>query len=394
VSDVRELIELAHAVGSDVLLAQGGGGNVSVKSADGRSMTIKASGVRLSELSDGHGYVTTDLRALIESLRDPALAALAPAAAHEESVRRIQATARTPDGIRPSLETGFHAVLPRVVVHTHPVYVNAFACMDGGGEALATALGVEPVIVPYRAPGYALAVEVDRAWQALSPQRRAATPLIVLLSHGLIATATSAGGVLAATREAVCAGERFFGALPDDATAPARPPTALAEWAAALARALVARGAASRVARPTRFRTLLDAASDPERWLCAGALVPDDVVYSGRRVLVADARVGADVWLDTAGSASTGMIIAVPPLGVVLAGPSAAAVDVADEILLAHVLARRLIARRGQVRPLPAAEVDYLLAMESEHYRARVAATATGVAATATGNAGGDACRS
>ena len=45
-----------------------------------------------------------------------------------------------------------------------------------------------------------------------------------------------------------------------------------------------------------------------------------------------------------------------------------------EENLLAHVLIRRLIARRGLARSLPPAEVSYLLSMESEKYRQAIAA--------------------
>jgi hypothetical protein len=45
-----------------------------------------------------------------------------------------------------------------------------------------------------------------------------------------------------------------------------------------------------------------------------------------------------------------------------------------EENLLAHVLVRRLIARRGEARPLAEGEVGYLLGMEAEKYRQAVAA--------------------
>jgi len=162
-ADIRELVEISQFAGRDVLLAQGGGGNTSVKSGDGRRMWIKASGCRLSEVGEGHGYLETYLPALISVIRDPKLKELPRAVAHEESVRRIQAAVPGPVQKRPSLETGFHAVLGRrVVLHTHPVYVNAFTCMDGGAAALEDALGEQVIWVKYEPPGYALAAEVDR----------------------------------------------------------------------------------------------------------------------------------------------------------------------------------------------------------------------------------------
>lgn len=357
-TEVEQLVDLSRAAGGDLLLVQGGGGNASVKSADGARMWIKASGFRLADVRPDRGHVTTDVAALLASVRDPSLAALPRAQAHEASVERVQAAARDGGRFRPSLETGFHAVLPRVVLHTHAVLVNAFTCMEGGERALAGALGDTVPIVAYEPPGYALAVAVDRAWRA----RRADAQLIALANHGLIAVGATPAEALAATRRAVAAAESFFGALEPDACAEGAPPPALVEWAARLT------GRAA-VVRPAKFAALLDAATTPDRWLRAGPLVPDDVVYSGRQVALADEH-------GTPGGRPIAPVIAVAGLGVVLTGASAAAVDATEETLLAHVLVRRLIARRGRPRALPAHEVDYLVAMESEHYRSAIAAGA------------------
>jgi hypothetical protein len=117
---------------------------------------------------------------------------------------------------------------------------------------------------------------------------------------------------------------------------------------------------------------LLAAAREPEHWLTAGALVPDDVVYCGPRVWAAEAADEPADWLaalpDEARSQGR-LAVAVRGQGVVLAGPNLAYLEAMEDSLLAHVLIRRLIARRGEPLTLPAAEVEYLHTMEHEHYR-------------------------
>ena len=371
-TEVEHLVEVSRAVGRDVLLVQGGGGNASVKSADGTRMWIKASGFRLADVGTHHGYVATDVPALLAAVRDPRLTAMSRAEAHEMSVRMIDAATRDGGRLRPSLETGFHAVLPGAVLHTHSVFINAFSCFELAEEAVAARLGGAP-FVAYQPPGHALAAAVDEVWRTLGDARRATTRAIVLGNHGLIALGPTAADALAATRQAVAAAEAVLGPLGPEACAEAASPPALVEWAQRFRVALAGLRGAPVTARPTKFAALLTAAMDPERWLCAGPLVPDDVVYCGRRVGLVDKNQSPEAWV-AAEAPLVPHVVAVAGLGVVLAGPSAAAVDAIDETLLAHVLVRRLVARGGRPRPLPADEVRYLVAMESEHYRAKVAA--------------------
>jgi rhamnose utilization protein RhaD (predicted bifunctional aldolase and dehydrogenase) len=245
---------------------------------------------------------------------------------------------------------------------------------------LADALGTPPPWVPYATPGYELGRAVAGA--AYASQARFGHPVatLVLANHGFIAAAASAAEVMALTETLVKLGEHCFGPLPGDARATRAPPLALTAWAHGLAAALARRyklapGGVS--VRPVQRPLLQAAAAEPDRWLLAGPLVPDDVVYGGHRVWCADPGRSPEAWLDEAPEAwpQTGrLMVALAGLGVVLAGPSTAFLEAMEENLLAHVLVRQLIARRGIAQPLPAAEIDYLLSMESEKYRQTVAA--------------------
>ena len=53
---LSELIKISNAVGRNAALVQGGGGNTSVKTADGKYMYIKASGTALKDMNGKHGW--------------------------------------------------------------------------------------------------------------------------------------------------------------------------------------------------------------------------------------------------------------------------------------------------------------------------------------------------
>ncbi len=91
------------------LWTQGAGGNVSVKQGD--RLFIKASGLRLDEVASDRGVAKLALR--------PFLAKLADVGAENDYAESLKAAAESPDA-RPSMETGFHALMPRRwVTHIH-----------------------------------------------------------------------------------------------------------------------------------------------------------------------------------------------------------------------------------------------------------------------------------
>ncbi|MHC4326164.1 MAG: hypothetical protein ACYSUX_17985 [Planctomycetota bacterium] len=53
---LAELIKISNETGIDPTLVQGGGGNTSVKTADGKYMYIKASGTALKDMNQKQGW--------------------------------------------------------------------------------------------------------------------------------------------------------------------------------------------------------------------------------------------------------------------------------------------------------------------------------------------------
>lgn len=362
--EIKELVKISQFAGSDILLVQGGGGNASVKSRDMKKMWIKASGFRLSEVTDGKGYVLTDLSSLVSLMHSKKMS-------HEEFSRGLKSSVFGDSSLRPSMETGFHAVLPRVVLHTHPVYVNAFACMEDGELALAEVLDGEMVWVKYKPPGFELSVEVDRVCRGYSELNGHLPPDIILRNHGFIACGDSTDEVILSTKKFVDAGKQYFGELHSDALLRMNPPDKLVKWASEMEKSLQLHfKQMSYFARATTYSTLLDAAQDVQILLEANPLVPDDVVYYSGKVLPADISNSSGKWISTRPGPLPGrFIIAVEGYGVVFVGPSHKTIDAMEENFLANILVRVLIFGRGSVRSLPPDEVETILNMDAEKYR-------------------------
>jgi rhamnose utilization protein RhaD (predicted bifunctional aldolase and dehydrogenase) len=65
--------------------------------------------------------------------------------------------------LRPSVEAGFHSVLKRYVIHTHPVYANILCCSHNGRELMDEIFKKESFAVawvPYINPGFSLTLRI------------------------------------------------------------------------------------------------------------------------------------------------------------------------------------------------------------------------------------------
>jgi rhamnose utilization protein RhaD (predicted bifunctional aldolase and dehydrogenase) len=378
-TEVHELVEICRYAGASALLAQGGGGNGSVKSPDGSRMWVKASGTRMADVTESGGFVETDRPRLLQIVRDDGTTL-----AESDALLRSQTAVIGGSG-RASMEAGFHALLGRVVLHTHPVYVNAFTCMIGGRGHLETLWGRELAWVPYCAPGHQLALAVDRACAEFD--RRHGTPprVIALENHGLIVSADSAEEAITLTTEVDATGLAWFGAIPSDACEILAPAPSVQRWAAALLATLETRHSVRRFAVRAATRRVLADAAGSDALLTSGALVPDDVVYCGAPVwrvpASRDASDWADEWLARCGGGAARAVIALDGAGVVLVSRTVRDLDAIEETALAHVLVAQLVARRGQLRTLSGFDIEHLLGMEAEHYRQAVAAAAASPAA-------------
>ncbi len=194
---IDELVLLSRYAGLRPDLAQGGGGNASVKMADGQ-MHIKASGFALADVRANSGFSTLDLHALQGIWSE--LNCLPDRMQREKLASQWISRALIPPSLPPSIETLVHAILGPVVLHTHALAANALTWTKEGQQILQE-LFPEAVLVGYETPGVDLAMRI----------RTQQSHLYFLENHGLIVTGKSGDEVMALNEEVVSKLEQRLG---------------------------------------------------------------------------------------------------------------------------------------------------------------------------------------
>jgi rhamnose utilization protein RhaD (predicted bifunctional aldolase and dehydrogenase) len=181
---------LSARVGADPLLVQAAGGNTSLKQ-DG-VMWIKASGTWLRDAAARDIFVPIDNAAVMSALGagDPAC----------ETCTAFVRTDLNATGLRPSIETTVHALMPqRVVVHVHCVNTIAWAITADAEQRLAERLRQFAwAFVPYARPGLPLAA-------AIGSRLRTGVDVLVLGNHGLVVAADTVDAAAALLERVVSA---------------------------------------------------------------------------------------------------------------------------------------------------------------------------------------------
>lgn len=174
---IQELVRISSHVGHDVAMIQGGGGNTSVK-LDQNIMLIKASGTTLSALTETKGFAAVNYRQIINSIYDDL--------DNDAFVERCNnALAPGYPALRPSIETGFHALLGKFVIHSHSVYANLLTCSEEG-KKLAAQLFPDSLWIGFDKPGLELTRMIE---SACDPELH---KVIFLENHGLVVHGESA----------------------------------------------------------------------------------------------------------------------------------------------------------------------------------------------------------
>jgi len=212
-----ELIRISHAVGRDNSLVQGGGGNTSVKAADGKYMYVKASGTALKDMTHKQGWRRMRLDAVLSIIEDKAIAQLDVQSRETEVVNRLLLACDDRDNgdARPSVEAHLHSFLDKCVIHLHPSSVGAYVNAKNGKaelEKLFRTIGnqkskmenyLPPLWVPYTDPGFILAKKIARLVDDYQRQFGKKPAILFLEKHGLLISAESADAALRLVREVI-----------------------------------------------------------------------------------------------------------------------------------------------------------------------------------------------
>lgn len=187
VSELAALRHFSAHIGADPLLVQGAGGNTSVK--DGATLWIKASGKWLSDAAHDDIFVPVNFVPLLDAVNRNHSDA--------EQAQKFIAGGHDPNGLRPSIETTVHALLPqKIVIHVHCVSTIAHAVRADAERVIAPLMrGLPYAFIPYRRPGLPLA-------QAIAERLMPGTRVLVLGNHGLAVAAETVADAASLLQEA------------------------------------------------------------------------------------------------------------------------------------------------------------------------------------------------
>jgi rhamnose utilization protein RhaD (predicted bifunctional aldolase and dehydrogenase) len=205
---LADLIRISNATGKDSTLVQGGGGNTSVKTADGKYMYIKASGTALKDMNEKEGWRRIRLDAVLSVIRDKELAKLDASTREPEVVDRLLLACEdyVETGARPSVESHLHAFLDKCVIHLHPIAVGAYVNAKNGKAELEKLFKDEklPLLwVPYTDPGFMLAKKIANLVDNYQKQYGNKPAVMILEKHGLFITAGTAEAALRLVRKVI-----------------------------------------------------------------------------------------------------------------------------------------------------------------------------------------------
>ena len=161
-SPEEELIFLCNLFGSCSKRSQGAGGNISVK--DNNNLYIKASGVRLTSVKKGYGYVICDLSGVLKQFHD--------------NCETLESTVLFGAPQKPSMETFMHLLGFQYIVHFHPSYICKFLCSKEAPGIFTKQNFPNSLFIHYVKPGFELAKTILPNWNGET--------VLFLENHGIV----------------------------------------------------------------------------------------------------------------------------------------------------------------------------------------------------------------
>lgn len=177
--------DLTRRLGQDLLLTQASGGNTSVK-LDDRRFLVKASGLRLGEVTSEKGWVLADYQAIRQGVPD--MEQKQGVEAKSNAYQTLLASSTLTRGPKISLEAGLHALLPnRWVAHVHSIAGQLLGLMPKEeAQKLGFSLWGEDLKfcwIPPAVPGHELCSKVAENMDNAPPGQT--VNLWILQNHGI-----------------------------------------------------------------------------------------------------------------------------------------------------------------------------------------------------------------
>lgn len=176
--ELKNLVDISRKIGSYPEFVQGGGGNTSVK-IDDNLMAIKASGYLLKDMNEDDGFAFVNYNDIDNHIKNDSILNNT----EDEFSRFIKEKTFKINGypiLKPSIETGFHALLPyKYIIHTHSIYSNILCC-SLEGQKIVQQLFPDSIWVKYANPGKDITIEISNT------NKDKVSNVIFMQNHGVI----------------------------------------------------------------------------------------------------------------------------------------------------------------------------------------------------------------
>ena len=379
---LADLIKISHASGKNPKFVQGGGGNASVKTGDGKYMYIKASGTALKDMTAGKGWRRLRVKAVLSVLKDSSLDRISPHVREPKVVGRLLRACddNIKTGARPSVEANLHAILDEFVIHLHPNAAGAYVNAKDGRAKLEKIFKNEklPILwVPYTDPGFMLAKKISWLVDKYKKDHGVKPSIIFLEKHGLFVTAHSASAALKLIR-------RVINLCDKNLKWPKRRKTKnIAAKAVDEAKRCIDKALLETTGRHGLITHYYDSdiasfMADPnaKKMLICGALAPDEFIYTGGAAVWIDkldiAAIVAKIKSETAKRLKAPAAFLVAGVGLFVAADKKAAPVIRD-IVVSSFYIRANAWRMGGIRGLNKRQQNFINQWEAEAFRMDVA---------------------
>jgi len=377
-----ELIKISNTVGKDSALVQGGGGNTSVKTADGKYMYIKASGTALKDMDEQAGWRRMRLDAVLSIIKDKSIAKLETHAREIEVVDRLLLACddEVTDIARPSVEAHLHAFLDRCIIHLHPSSVGAYANAKNGKAELEKLFEDEklPLLwVPYTDPGFTLAKKIAQLVDDYQQQFGQKPGILIFEKHGLLISASSADAALGLVRKVI---DRCNSKLNQPSAGKIK---SVSQKEINDVKRCIRRAFFEATGQHATISYFYDddiaafmAQKDAEEMLSTGVLTPDELVYANGPAMWVDRIEPENIAKRLTQQIKQGekhsVAFLVKNVGLFVAGKKKIAQTVRD-IVAYSAFIRTNAKRMGGIRTLDKRERDFINQWEAEAFRKKVA---------------------
>ena len=212
-NELAELLKISHYAGERFDLVQAGGGNSSVKIANGQ-MLIKASGISLSEMTAESGIAKVNVKLVQAILQNSALQANSNKREREQASLALLLETAAGSKELPSIESFLHAFTDIVTLHTHPILCNALSCRRDG-KTLLEELFPAALVLEYCTPGYENAVQYLKKLQEFELKYSKKPAITFIQNHGLVVSGKTADEVISLNENVISKIAEYLEVTPD-----------------------------------------------------------------------------------------------------------------------------------------------------------------------------------